>query len=207
MRFVKRVTRPWRSRLAKTAPVVSSESERLVLVDSNDEVIGYGSKGDLHDGAGTLHRAFSLFIFNSEGQLLMQQRSDDKRLWPLFWSNSCCSHPREGEEMDGAIHRRLREELGMESELHFLFRFRYHAQFGDLGAEHEFCWVYAGVSDDAVQVNPNEVASWKWIDIDELEADMAERPEVYTPWFRMEWERIRQNHNDKLTELLAQQPA
>ncbi len=185
------------------APVVSSESERLILVDGQDNEIGFDSKGNVHDGAGVLHRAFSLFIFNRDGELLMQQRSAGKRLWPLYWSNSCCSHPREGEQMDGAIHRRLHEEPGMRSELKFLFRFRYHAQFGDLGAEHEFCWVYAGTSDDAVQVNDNEVADWRWIAIDELENDMTGRPEVYTPWFRMEWERIRTEFAETIEELTA----
>ena len=184
------------------APVVSSESERLILVDSQDNEIGFETKGAVHDGAGMLHRAFSLFIFNRRGELLMQQRSDSKRLWPLYWSNSCCSHPREGEQMEQATVRRLREELGMESELKLLFRFRYHAQFEDLGAEHEFCWVYAGRSDDSVKVNDNEVADWRWIGIDELEQDMAESPQHYTPWFRMEWERIRTAHAEELTALL-----
>ncbi len=187
------------------APVVSSETERLILVDSQDKEIGFETKGAAHDGAGTLHRAFSLFIFNRKGELLVQQRSGAKRLWPLYWSNSCCSHPREGEQMEQATQRRLAEELGMQSDLKFLFRFRYHAQFGDLGAEHEFCWVYAGISDDEVEVNGNEVADWRWIGIEELEEDMAERPQHYTPWFRMEWERIRSDHASELKSLMESQ--
>lgn len=188
---------------ARAPEIVSSESERLILVDPLDNEIGFASKGAVHDGAGILHRAFSLFIFNSAGALLIQQRSATKRLWPLFWSNSCCSHPREGEEMDGAIHRRLREELGMRSELKFLFRFKYHAQFGDLGAEHEFCWVYAGVSDDEVAVNPTEVAAWRWISVDDLEREMADDPAGFTPWFRLEWERIRMEHEADIEALLG----
>ncbi len=183
--------------------MVSSESERLVLVDPQDREIGFVSKGDAHDGAGTLHRAFSLFIFNDRGELLMQQRSDDKRLWPMYWSNSCCSHPREGEDMDGATQRRLYEELGMASDLQFLFRFRYHAQFGDLGAEHEFCWVYIGRSNDAVQVNENEVNAWRWISPEDLDREMADDPERFTPWFRMEWERICTEFEEELAALLA----
>ncbi|MDH3646656.1 MAG: isopentenyl-diphosphate Delta-isomerase [Gammaproteobacteria bacterium] len=171
--------------------VVSSESERLVLVDGQDQEIGFESKGTVHDGTGLLHRAFSLFIFNKQGELLMQQRSAAKRLWPMFWSNSCCSHPREGEDIDDATHRRLREELGMRSDLQFLYRFRYHAQFGELGAEHEFCWVYIGRSDDMIRVNRNEIAAWRWIAIEDLEREMGEQPHGFTPWFRMEWERIR----------------
>lgn len=186
---------------ASASAVVSSEKERLILVDSQDEVIGFESKGNVHDGSGILHRAFSLFIFNRSGELLMQQRSASKRLWPMYWSNSCCSHPREGEEMDGAIHRRLKEELGMTSDLQFLYRFRYHAMFGDLGAEHEFCWVYLGLSDDVVQVNENEIAAWRWISIHDLENELAEDTESFTPWFRMEWERIRSEFAEELATL------
>lgn len=192
------------STAAGGSAVVSSEGERLILVDSQDNEIGFETKGAVHDGAGQLHRAFSLFIFNRHGELLVQQRSKEKRLWPLFWSNSCCSHPREGEEMDDAIHRRLREELGMKSELKFLFRFRYHAQFGELGAEHEFCWVYIGRSDDEVIVNDNEVADWHWTNIDALNQHMGEEPEAFTPWFRMEWERISNEFGHELEAITSE---
>ncbi|MDH3588623.1 MAG: isopentenyl-diphosphate Delta-isomerase [Gammaproteobacteria bacterium] len=189
---------------AHSSAVVSSESERLILVDSQDNEIGFESKGAVHDGVGLLHRAFSLFIFNRHGELLMQQRSGDKRLWPMFWSNSCCSHPREGEDMKEAIDRRLHQELGMTSELKFLFRFRYHAQFGDLGAEHEFCWIYIGRSDDEVKVNRNEIAAWHWISIEGLEQEMAEESQRFTPWFRMEWERICNEFGDELKEVTSE---
>lgn len=189
---------------ARGHEIVSSESERLILVDAQDNEIGFESKGNVHDGAGELHRAFSLFIFNRKGELLMQRRSAEKRLWPMFWSNSCCSHPREGEQMDGAIERRLREELGMSSALRFLFRFKYHAQFGDLGAEHEFCWVYAGFSDDEVKVNPSEVAAWRWLSPEALEREMNDRPGDFTPWFRLEWERIRCDHAEEIEQVLKE---
>lgn len=200
------VIRLWRSRLADNAQntaVVSSESERLIRVDGQDREIGFEYKGAMHDGSGLLHRAFSLFIFNSKGELLIQKRSAEKRLWPMYWSNSCCSHPREGESMETATQRRLREELGMESELQYLYRFRYHAQFGDLGAEHEFCWVYIGRSDDEVQVNRTEIATWRWISIDDLEQEMADDPHGFTPWFRMEWERIGLEFGDELKVMLG----
>lgn len=104
--------------------------------------------------------------------------------------------------MEGATRRRLSEELGMQSDLKFLFRFKYHAQFGDLGAEHEFCWVYAGLSDDEVAVNPTEIAAWRWIALDELEREMADRPGAFTPWFRLEWERIQADHAEDLEGLV-----
>ena len=124
--------------------VVSSDDEQLILVDSDDREIGFLAKADAHRGRGTLHRAFSLFVFNPAGELLLQQRAEGKRLWPGYWSNTCCSHPRCGEKMDNAVRRRLQEELGMSAELEFLFKFRYQAQYDDQGAEHELCWVYAG---------------------------------------------------------------
>ena len=151
-----------------TAPAkqVSFDSELLILVDENDNEIGNKSKAECHDGQGILHRAFSLFIFNAEGKLLLQQRSADKRLWPKYWSNSCCSHPRQGESMDEAIQRRLHQELGMTSTLKFLYKFQYQAPFGDLGSEHELCWVYIGYSEDKVRANENEIAAWRFIDPD-----------------------------------------
>ena len=93
--------------------IVSSEQEELILVDREDNELGFLSKAECHDGAGVLHRAFSLFLFNDEGELLLQQRSGNKRLWPNFWSNSCCSHPRRGESMEVATRRRLRDELNL----------------------------------------------------------------------------------------------
>ena len=108
---------------------VSSDAEQLILVDSDDRVLGHDSKAACHDGAGVLHRAFSLFVFNGAGDLLLQQRSVGKRLWPGYWANSCCSHPRRGESMEQATQRRLQQELGMACDLRYLFKFEYHAHF------------------------------------------------------------------------------
>ena len=138
--------------------VVSSEEEPLILVDESDREIGHLSKGECHDGEGVLHRAFSLFIFNSAGELLLQQRSAEKRLWPMFWSNSCCSHPRRGESMDVATRRRLEQELGMAADFHHLFTFQYQAPYLDLGSEHEICWVYVGLCDDPPRPNSTEIS-------------------------------------------------
>ena len=176
---------------ARNEQVVSFASEELILVDENDRDLGSLGKEACHDGDGILHRAFSLFIFNSAGELLLQRRSEQKRLWPMYWSNSCCSHPRRGESMEIATTRRLAEELGQASELDFLFKFVYQAHFGDVGSEHELCWVYTGRSDDPVRVNRNEIAEWRYVYPDELDREMETSPEAFTPWFKMEWERIR----------------
>ncbi|CAN5158639.1 isopentenyl-diphosphate Delta-isomerase [soil metagenome] len=170
--------------------VVSSDSEQLILVDEHDREIGYGSKADCHDGTGLLHRAFSLFVFNDAGELLLQRRSVTKRLWPLYWSNSCCSHPRRGEAMEDAIHRRLRQELGLESDLRFLYKFAYQADYGDDGAEHELCWVYSGHARGPVRANANEVAEWRYLPPAQIDLEIANRPERFTPWFKLEWDRV-----------------
>ena len=171
--------------------VVSSETEPLILVDQDDNEIGVLSKGECHDGDGVLHRAFSIFIFNSAGELLLQQRSADKRLWPLYWSNTCCSHPRPGESVEEATHRRLEQELGMRGNLRYLFKFQYHAPFGDLGSERELCWVYAGTGEDPPKPNANEIADIRWISPAELDREFVTRPETLTPWFAMEWPRVK----------------
>ncbi|MFV2073454.1 MAG: isopentenyl-diphosphate Delta-isomerase [Thermoanaerobaculales bacterium] len=171
--------------------VVSSEDEHLILVDESDREIGHLSKGACHDGVGVLHRAFSLFIFNSAGELLLQQRSGEKRLWPLFWSNSCCSHPRRGETMEVATGRRLAQELGMTGRFHHLFTFQYQAPYLDIGSEHEVCWVFAGVSKEPPRPNANEIADVRWIAADDLDREFEAQPEVFTPWFALEWPRVK----------------
>ncbi len=143
---------------------VMIDSESLILVDPTDREVGHMSKAECHQGRGTLHRAFSLLIFNPAGELLLQQRSASKRLWPLYWSNSCCSHPRRAESMELATKRRLREELGLQCPLQFLYKFEYQAQFDEAGAEHELCSVYAGRTDEPVRADGQEILSWRWID-------------------------------------------
>lgn len=178
--------------------IVSSESEALILVDANDQVVGHLDKSACHDGDGVLHRAFSLFIFNSQGQLLLQQRAAGKRLWGGYWSNSCCSHPRQGESMELAIHRRLEQELGMSAELTFAYKFEYAARFKDLGTEHELCWVYIGVCAEQPVINTTEIDDWRWIDRDELTRELAEHPDRFTPWLQMEWARLTSDFPERL---------
>ncbi len=121
--------------------------DQLILVDASDRETGFLSKEECHQGAGRLHRAFSVFLFNRRGELLLQQRSAAKPLWPLYWSNTCCSHPRQGETVEAAARRRLAEELALSAELRFLYKFEYRAEYQQIGTEHELCWVFAGVAD------------------------------------------------------------
>ena len=188
--------------LTREHRVVSFESDELILVDESDREIGYRSKAQCHDGQGTLHRAFSLFVFNDAGELLLQQRAAGKRLWPLYWSNSCCSHPRRSETMELAIGRRLHEELNIGCDLTYLYKFIYQARYGELGAEHEFCWVYAGrTTSGEVRANGNEIAEWRFVSPEELDREMAATPDIFTPWFKLEWERIRRDHAGQLAAL------
>lgn len=188
---------------ASSNEVVSFEDEKLILVDEHDNEIGNLSKDKCHDGQGRLHRAFSLFIFNRNGEVLLQQRSGQKRLWPMYWSNACCSHPRQGEEMSEAINRRLQQELGMTSELEFLFKFIYQAQYDELGSEHELCWVYLGRSADDIVVNANEIADWRYVSVDELNHELASDPASFTPWMKLEWQRIQEEHGSRLRQFAA----
>jgi isopentenyl-diphosphate delta-isomerase len=174
--------------------VVSSDNELLILVDGDDREIGFVAKGDAHRGHGLLHRAFSLFVFNPAGQLLLQQRATGKRLWPGYWSNTCCSHPRRGEKMQAAVRRRLQEEFGLSAQLEFLFKFQYQAQYDAEGAEHELCWVYAGRSAERPLANANEIAAWRYITPEALTTEIALAPGTFTPWFKLAWARIAHAH-------------
>jgi len=162
------------------------------------------SKALCHEGQGVLHRAFSLLIFNDKGELLLQQRAPSKRLWPLYWSNSCCSHPRGAESMNTATRRRLQEELGMVCELKFLFKFQYHAQFDANGAERELCSVFMGRCGEPPRINRDEIHDWHWVGPELLQAEMSSTDRSkFTPWFVLEWERVWRDHR---AAVLALQP-
>ena len=178
--------------------VVSHDSDELILVDSDDNEIGSLNKADCHDGDGILHRAFSLFIFNSQGEILLQQRGADKRLWPMYWSNSCCSHPRHGEDMQTATARRLSEELGISAELEFVYKFSYQANFDGSGSENELCWVFLGHCDELPRPNQTEIAAARFVRVDQLEAELESRPRDFTPWFKMEWQCLRGEHHERV---------
>ena len=176
---------------AANGDVVSFDNEALIIVDPQDRILGHGTKAELHQGTGTLHRAFSIFLFNDAGHVLLQQRSADKPLWPGYWSNTCCSHPRRGESYGIATQRRLKEELGVEAPLRFTHRFRYQAQFSAEGAEHELCSVYVGRIDGDPMPNPQEVSDWQWVSPSALDEWLDTNPENVTPWCKLEWAPLR----------------
>lgn len=184
-----------------THAVVSSDSDLLILVNSDDEVVGSADKLSCHDGAGVLHRAFSILLFNEQGEILLQKRAATKRLWGGYWSNSCCSHPREGETMQQACQRRMAEELGLSAELEFLYKFEYHAQFDAEGAEHELCWVYIGQCNMEPAVNVNEVSDWRYVSVAQLERELVDEPDSFTPWFKQEWRTLLENYSSNLAKL------
>lgn len=178
--------------------IVSAESEELILVDTEDNEIGYRSKADCHDGSGILHRAFSLFLFSADGELLLQQRSAEKRLWPGFWSNSCCSHPRRGESLPVATMRRLEDELNIAAELEFIYHFCYQAKFKDVGSENELCHVFLGKIDGEPRPNESEIESVRFISAHDLSAELAAHPQRFTPWFIKEWRLLRETYSEQL---------
>ena len=171
--------------------VVSFDDERIIAVEADDRIVGYPNKLEAHLGDGTLHRAFSILLFNDSEQVLLQKRSQNKLLWPGFWSNTCCSHPRKGESLEQAVHRRIKEEIGCEADLYFIYRFTYHATYLDVGAEHEICSVYVGKPQGSISPNREEIDAHQWINFEDLDEWVDSSPEVFTPWFKLEWSKVR----------------
>ncbi|PIN86322.1 isopentenyl-diphosphate delta-isomerase [Candidatus Woesearchaeota archaeon CG10_big_fil_rev_8_21_14_0_10_44_13] len=165
---------------------------KIVVVDEKDNFLREEEKSRCHEGEGMLHRAFSAFIFNDKNELLIQKRSRFKVLWPMHWSNSCCSHPIKGETYEGAAERRIREELGISCKMRLLFKFQYSAKYGDIGSENELCAVLAGRCGSKIKIGPDpkEIAEFKFVDVKELKKDIEKNPDVYTPWFKMELGRV-----------------
>lgn len=170
--------------------------EYVVLVDEQDHQTGIMEKMAAHV-VPRLHRAFSIFLFNSKGELLLQQRAFSKYHSPGLWTNTCCSHPRNGETMEQATARRLQEELGMSCEMHEVFTFIYKAPVGLGLTEHEFDHVWFGHTDLKPVINPDEVASWKYMSLDDVETDMKLHPECYTEWFKISFDQVR-HHTQSL---------
>lgn len=164
--------------------------EKVILVDKDDRQIGLEEKVKSHMGDGVMHRAFSVFIFNSKGEFLLQRRSREKMLWPLYWTNTCCSHPREGEDYQEAGQRRLKEEMGFSCTLKPVGKFSYHAKYKDIGSESELCSVLMGTYDGKVIPDPKEAAEYTWTNFQELQKDVAANPDKYTPWFKLELEKF-----------------
>lgn len=165
------------------------KEEKVILVDREDNPIGTMPKMEAHQKA-VLHRAFSVFILNTKGELMLQQRAQHKYHSPLLWTNTCCSHQREGESNVEAGGRRLLEEMGFHVPLEELFSFIYKAPFENGLTEHELDHVMVGYYEETPEINPEEVAYWKWMSLPAIEEDLANRPETYTVWFKIIFERF-----------------
>ena len=165
------------------------EKEFVVLIDENDNQIGLMEKMEAHEKA-VLHRAFSVFIFNSKGEMLLQQRAFRKYHTPGLWTNACCSHPRDGESLAEATSRRLMEEMGMQCEITKAFDFIYKADVGQGLIEHEKDHVFLGITDQEPSINPEEVETWKYMPLDELRADIKANPDNYTAWFKIAFDEL-----------------
>lgn len=158
--------------------------EQVILVNEQDEPIGLMPKLEAHEKA-VLHRAFSVFILNKNNEIMLQQRASHKYHSPLLWTNTCCSHQREGETNIQAGIRRLHEEMGFVAELKELFHFIYKAPFDNGLTEHELDHVMIGYYNDEPQINTDEVENWKWMSIEAIRQDIIENPGIYTVWFKI----------------------
>ncbi len=163
--------------------------EKVILVNEKDEQIGLMPKLEAHEKA-VLHRAFSIFILNENNQVMLQQRAANKYHSPLLWTNTCCSHQREGETNLQAGNRRLQEEMGFSTELKELFHFIYKAPFDNGLTEHELDHVMIGYYNEAPIINKDEAENWKWMDIDTIKIDLKQNPESYTVWFKIIFEKF-----------------
>lgn len=164
---------------------------KLVLVNEKDEVVGYKEKFATHKFPVPLHRAISVVIFDpGREKMMLQKRAKNKPTWPLFWSNTCCTHPFPDEEYITCAKRRLKEEMGFETQLTEKFRFIYQAEYDQIWGEHEYDVVFEGQYDGDAMANPGEAADWKWVQVTDLLKDVKINPEVYTPWFKIILEKL-----------------
>lgn len=158
--------------------------EEVILVDNEDRQIGLMEKMQAHREA-KLHRAFSVFLLNDKGEVLLQQRALDKYHCGGMWTNACCSHPRAGESLQAAVDRRLQEEMGIACETNWVYSFIYKADVGEGLFEHEFDHVFFGRFSDEPKPDANEVSDWAYVTLEELRSDVEVNPTKYTPWFKI----------------------
>ncbi|MBO5957797.1 MAG: isopentenyl-diphosphate Delta-isomerase [Bacteroidales bacterium] len=168
--------------------------EYVVLVDANDNPIGLMEKMEAHVKA-ELHRAFSIFIFNTKGEMLLQQRAFSKYHTPGLWTNTCCSHPRHEETLEQATARRLQEEMGMKCELKEVFHFTYKADVTQGLMEHEIDHVFVGTTDVVPEINSEEVESYKYDTMENIRMDIEKNPQDYTPWFKIAFAELLKHYN------------
>ena len=163
--------------------------EQVILVDTNDQPIGLMPKMEAHE-KGVLHRAFSVFILNDKGKLMLQQRAFHKYHSPGLWTNTCCSHQRDGETNIAAGKRRLQEEMGFVTDLREVTSFIYKAPFNNGLTEHELDHIMIGKFNDIPNINPEEVADWRWMPVDAVRENIQNQPENYTVWFIIIFEKF-----------------
>ena len=168
--------------------------EKVILVNENDEQIGLMPKMEAHEKA-LLHRAFSVFIFNDKNELMLQQRALNKYHSPGLWTNTCCSHQRECERNIQAGKRRLQEEMGFVVDLQESISFIYKAPFDNGLTEHEFDHILIGQYNGLPDINPDEVANWKWMSLESIKDDMILQSELYTEWFKIIFDKFYQHIN------------
>lgn len=171
-------------------------NEQLILVDEHDDELGYLDKLSVHK-TGLLHRAFSVFIFNTKGELLLQQRALEKYHSPGIWSNTCCSHPLKNESMDETISRRMQEEMGMQCKTVFKFKFIYRNEFENGLTEHELDHVYFAESDHLPIPNPSEVMDWKYINLEDLSKEIDQNPAKFSAWLKVCLPKVARIFNQK----------
>jgi isopentenyl-diphosphate Delta-isomerase len=167
---------------------VMNEQE-VVLVNERDEAIGTMKKMEAHE-KGLLHRAFSVFIFDSKGRMLLQQRAAEKYHGAHLWTNACCSHPFPGEDVHTAATRRLKEELGFETSLNEVFSFTYRAEVENNLVEHEFDHVFAGQYEGNIKPDPHEVSEFVYLDMSEIKKQIETEPLKFTSWFKIAFPKI-----------------
>lgn len=161
----------------------------VILVDAQDKQIGTMEKLEAHK-QGKLHRAFSVFIFHPDGRMLLQRRAPNKHHSGGLWSNACCSHPRPGETILDAAHRRLREEMGFDCELNETHAFIYRTSFPNGLTEHEYDHVLTGISDELPTPDPKEVDDWMWLPVDDVRRELEKHQENYTYWLKIVFEEV-----------------
>lgn len=162
---------------------------KIVLVDKKDKVLGYKDKVETHKNPVPLHRASSVVIYDND-KMLIQKRSALKPTWPLYWSNTCCTHPYKGESYIGAARRRLREEMGFDTVLKEEFRFIHKAKYDKEFGEHELDCVFVGSYSGKVNPDPKEIADFKWVEVSKLMSEIKKKPDKYTPWFKIILQRL-----------------
>jgi isopentenyl-diphosphate delta-isomerase len=171
--------------------------EHVILVDTSDQEIGRAEKMAAHR-EGLLHRAFSVFVFNDKGELLLQQRAASKYHSPLLWTNTCCSHPRPGEDTLAAAQRRCQEEMGIAPVLLPAFSFIYKADLDQGLTEHELDHVFIGYSNEAPVLNAKEVAAYQWVNLQDIQRDVKKHPERFTVWFAICLDQVMDHYHNKV---------